>query len=84
MNNKELKTLIEYHFDNVKRLCKESAYTIDCLVADTYLDCIVNLFKGNSARFDALDNLIKQLIKERDRLVELREIGIKNNKKRKD
>lgn len=81
MSDDELKVLIDYHFDYVNKLCDEGVYTSG---GDTYLDNFVYFFAGKPTRFDRLDSLIKQLIEERYRLTELREIGIKNNKKRKD
>lgn len=84
MSDDELKVLIDYHFDYVNKLCKEGVDTVYALAGDTYLNNFVYFFTGKPTRFDRLNSLIKQLIEERDRLSELREIVIKNNKKRKD
>jgi hypothetical protein len=84
MSNDELKVLIDYHFDYVNKLCKEGVDNIYTLVGDAYLNNFVYFFTGKPTRFDGLNSLIEQLIEERDRLSELREIVIKNNKKRKD
>lgn len=75
MNKEEIKALKEVHYKNIKDMCKNYADN-EITIKYTFVEDIVNvLIPFEDRRLIEINKLIDNFIKERDRIVEIDNLG---------
>ena len=78
MNKEEIEELKEFHYKNIKDMCRNYAEN-EITIKHTLVEDLVNCLKPfEDRRIIEINRLIEEFIKERDRIIEIDKMGDSN------